>query len=58
MRCEPWMDRTPVPRKTPLQLAEADLDLWSDRCRSLIEQLAAAERQRTMALARIKQLEA
>ncbi len=28
MKCEPWMDRTPVPKLTPLQLAQKDMRYW------------------------------
>ncbi len=44
MRAENWMDRTPVPTKTPLQQAQADMRYWkqeladaekrADECRS------------------------
>jgi hypothetical protein len=28
MICEPWMDRAPVPKKTPLQQAQDDMRYW------------------------------
>lgn len=44
MRAEPWMDRTPIPTRTPLQIAEADVRHWSSRVSSLEADLTEAQR--------------
>ena len=43
MRAEIWMDRTPVPRKTPLQQAQADMRYWNDRIETLTKELMEAQ---------------
>lgn len=58
MRCEPWMNETPVPRKTPLQLARDDLRHWGDRMRSLMADLAVCDQEFTAARERVDRLEA
>lgn len=56
MRCEPWMNRTPVPQKTPLQIAQDDLAHWARRQRQLIAELAEVDRQFAEAGARVDSL--
>jgi hypothetical protein len=57
MRCESWMDKTPIPRKTPRELARHDFSHWSDRCRKLEAELDEARRQVDAAIERIDRLD-
>lgn len=57
MRAESWMDRTPVPVRSPLQIAQEDARHWSDRYRSLTADLLECERQWASARERVEKLE-
>lgn len=56
MLAEPWMNRTPTSRYTPLQLAEMDLKSWEDRKRSLMSQLDSVQRALSHARDRVEEL--
>ena len=43
MRCEPWMDETPTPRHSPLELAQRDRAFWLSRVAALNDELFRAE---------------
>lgn len=45
MRCEPWMNRTPVPKYTPLEQAKRDRLFWLSRVKALSDELFRAEEQ-------------
>lgn len=56
MLAETWMNRTPRPTRTQLQIAEADARLLSARRRELVDQLSACEEQLSDAYERIQKL--
>jgi hypothetical protein len=58
MRCEPWMNKTPIPRYTPLELAERDRDFWLSRVSALNDELHRAETNVAEALATFAKLKA
>lgn len=43
MHCQPWMNETPVKRKTPLQVAKQDMEHWASRVKELRTQLDSAQ---------------
>lgn len=53
MRAETWMDHTPTPQKTPLQMAQADMQHWSSRIKELTAQLTDAQREFSEAVDRV-----
>lgn len=53
MRAETWMDRTPVPQKTPLQLAQDDMRYWSERIKTLTTDLTVAQQEFSLAVGRV-----
>lgn len=57
MRAESWMDHTPRPTRTPLQIAEADVRHWSDRLRSLTADLLECGREFNAAIERREKME-
>lgn len=56
MRAEPWMNREPVPTKTPLQIAESDFQHWSDRLRAVTKELVVCESELSAARERVEKL--
>lgn len=57
MRAEGWMNKAPIPTRTPLQIAQADFRHWSSRKRSILCDLEACEREWSEALERLEKLE-
>jgi hypothetical protein len=57
MRCESWMNKAPIPTRTPLQIAQADMRYWADRKRDLLSQLEDADDQFKQALATVERLD-
>lgn len=53
MRAEPWMNHTPAPRKTPLQIAQDDMRHWSARIKELTVQLTDAQQEFSEAVDRV-----
>lgn len=56
MYAEPWMNKTPVPRFTPLQIAEGDVRRWSARLLELDRELMQCERELRLARERVEKL--
>jgi hypothetical protein len=52
MRCEPWMNKTPIPTRTPKQIAKADMQYWQNELQIATGRVADCQRWLAEATAR------
>lgn len=53
MQCQPWMDRTPEPKKTPLQQAQDDMHHWKREMEAAERRLAECRKEFGAAVDRV-----